>query len=129
MYSLYCNESEMAKMKLIISLNKIIGNIKKGEKAFNDLANTKNLLKRELSQENLGILKDETKQVEKKAQLKEMEDKLKIYYDSLSKLYDKYSLIAVELEKLNIKMELDYYLFGMNLFEFVSSLKIIDKQV
>jgi chromosome segregation ATPase len=125
-YEFYCNENEINKMNLIINLNKIVADLKRGQEAFNNVANDIDKLKNELGQISLRDNSKDTKIIEKKAKLKELEDKKNKFLNAIDKLDNKYSLIAVELEdKFNIKHRTDFFIYGINLFEYVKDFKII----
>jgi chromosome segregation ATPase len=125
-YEFWCNENENNKMKLIINLNKVVADLKRGQEAFNNVANDIDELKNELGQKSLIDNSKDTKIIAKKAKLKELEDKKDKFLKAINKLDNKYSLIAVELEdKFNIKHKTDFYIYGINLFEYIQDFKIV----
>jgi len=125
-YEFYCNESETNKMNLIINLNKVVADLKRGQEAFNNVANDIDELKNELGQKSLIDNSKDTKIIAKKAKLKELEAKKDKFMNAIDKLDNKYSLIAIELEdKFNIKHRTDFFIYGINLFEHIKYFKII----
>jgi len=125
-YEFYCDSNEKNKMNLIINLNKIVSDIKRGEKAFNNNDLEIKYLKNDLGQKSLFNNEKDTKIIVKKAKLKELEDKKEEFLNAIFDLYDKYSKIAVELEeKFKLKQDANFYIYGINLFEHVKDFKII----
>jgi len=125
-YEFWCNENEINKMKLIINLNKIASDIKRGEKAFNNNELEIKYLKNELGQKSIIDNSKDTKIIAKKAKLKELEAKKDKFMNAICKLDNKYSLIATELEdKFNIKHKTDFFIYGINLFEYIQDFKIV----
>jgi len=125
-YEFYCDSNEKNKMKLIINLNKVVSDLKRGQEAFNNIANDIDKLKNELGQKSLLNNEKDTRIIVKKANLKELEGKKDKFMNAIENLDNKYSKIAVELEdKFNIKHRTDFYIYGINMFEYVKGFKII----
>jgi len=125
-YEFWCNENEKNKMNLIINLNKIASDIKRGEKAFNNNELEIKYLKNQLGQTSLLDNEKDTKIIVKKAKLKELEDKKEKFMKAIFKLEEKYSKIAVELEdNFQLKHDIKFMEYGINLFEYIQDFKII----
>lgn len=124
-YKFYCDQEEIGKMNLIVNLNKVVADIKRGEKAINSLGNDITVLENDLNQIEL-IKKNDTKNIEKQVKLKGLKRNLKDYLKAVSKLELKYSKISNELEtNFNLKNDITFFRFGINLFEHVRNFKVV----
>lgn len=122
-----CNSTEEDKLNLMLTINKIVADIKRGNEAHKELYfETKQMLAEQNQQSFLDLNKN--KKIEAAANLKILMEKQVEMVKAIEKLNYKYSLIAVELEeKFNVIFDDDDYIYynGLNIFEHIKGIKLV----